>query len=187
MPASVVVAENRLLLVALGFIVVANLLPADLMEFNRPAILGGQLWRLWTGQFCHWSTLHLAGNLAAIAGLALVAGKPICRWLVLLPVAAPLLSLFLLATTPEMEHYRGLSGLVAMLVVGASLEGGTIGWILAIAWIGKLTFDIFSGTPSPLLPDGIVTSWQSHVGGLLLGLLAAAGFRLRDTRKPSRP
>ncbi len=179
-------SENRLLLVPLGFVLVANLLPAELMEFDRSAIVGGQLWRLWTGQFCHWSTLHLTGNLAAIAGLALVAGKPVYRWLILLPIAAPLLSLFLFVTTPELEHYRGLSGLVAMLVVGAAVEGGTIGRILALAWIGKLAFDIFTGTPSPLLPDGIVTSWQAHVGGLLLGLLAAAGFRLRDARKPSR-
>lgn len=177
--------ESRLLLVPLGIVIVANLLPAERMEFDRSAIVGGELWRLWTGQFCHWSTPHLAGNLAAIAGLALVAGKPICRWLILLPVAAPLLSLFLFVTTPDLEHYRGLSGLAAMLVVGAAREGGAIGRILAIAWIGKLCIDIFSGTPSPLLPDGIVTSWQAHAGGLLLGLLAAAGFRLRDAREPS--
>lgn len=180
------VSENRLLLVPLGFVLVANLLPAELMEFDRSAIIDGRWWRLWTGQFCHWSTLHLAGNLAAIAGLSLVAGKPIRRWLLLLPVAAPLLSLFLFVTLPELESYRGLSGLVAMLVIGTALEGGTIGRILAMAWIGKLAFDIFTGTPSPLLPDGIVTSWQAHVGGLLLGLLAAAGFRLCDARKPSR-
>ncbi len=179
--------ECRLLLVPFTFVLVANLLPAKLMEFDRSAILGGQLWRLWTGQLCHWSMLHLAGNLAAVAGLALVAGKPLSRWLILLPIAAPLLSLFLLASTPDLEHYRGLSGLVAMLVVGAAVEGGTVGRILALAWIGKLAFDIFSGTPSPLLPDGIVTSWQAHLGGLLAGTITAAGFRLRDARGPSTP
>jgi rhomboid family GlyGly-CTERM serine protease len=183
-----VAIESRLLVAPLAFVLVANLLPAKLMEFNRSAIFGGQLWRLWTGQFCHWSILHLAGNLAAVAGLALVAGKPISRWLILLPIAAPLLSLFLLATTPDLEHYRGLSGLVVMLVVGAAIEGGTVGRILALAWVGKLAFDVFDGTPSLLLPDGIVTSWQAHVGGLLAGIVCAAGLRLHDdARKPSSP
>ncbi len=175
-------ADQRLLLVPIGLLLVSNLLPASSVEYARNAIASGQWWRLWTGQFCHWSALHLIGNLAAVAGLVLVAGKPIRRWLVLLPVAAPLLSLFLMATTPELEHYRGLSGLVAMLVVGAAIEGGTVGRILAIAWIGKLGFDIFSGTPSPLLPEGIVTSWQAHLGGLLAGLITAAGLRLHDSR-----
>jgi rhomboid family GlyGly-CTERM serine protease len=182
-----VAADQRLLLVPIGLLLVSNLLPASSVEYTRNAIASGQWWRLWTGQFCHWSALHLAGNLAAVAGLALVAGKPIRRWLVLLPVAAPLLSLFLMATTPELEHYRGLSGLVAMLVVGAAVEGGSIGRLLALAWVGKLAFDAFTGTASPLLPEGITTAWQAHLGGLLLGFIAAAGFRLHDSRKHCCP
>ena len=41
-----------------------------------------------------------------------------------LPLAAPLLSLFLLVAAPALESYRGLSGLVGVLVVGAVLTGG---------------------------------------------------------------
>ena len=152
------------------------------MEYDRSAIFRGELWRLWTGQFCHWSPLHLAGNLAAVVGLAVVAGWPIRRWLVWLPLAAPLLSLFLLAAVPDLSRYRGLSGLVALLVVGAAAEGGAIGRILAAAYLVKLAFDAASGASSPLLPEGIVTAWPAHLGGLLLGLALALGLHRRAAR-----
>ena len=111
---------------------------------NRQAVAEGQLWRLWTGQFCHWSVLHLAGNLAAAVAICVIAGRPIRSWFTALPLVAPLLSLFLLVAVPGLERYRGLSGLVAMLVVGAAIEGGLVGRILAVAYLAKL-----GSMPSP--------------------------------------
>lgn len=159
---------------------IASLLPGEAVELNRQAAAEGQLWRLWTGQFCHWSALHLAGNLTAVAAICVIAGRrPIARWLALLPVAAPLLSLFLLAAAPAITHYRGLSGLVALLVVGAAVEGGTVGRWLAAAYLAKLGFDAFTGSTSALLPDGIAVAWPAHLGGLLLGLAIAGWLHLR--------
>ena len=112
----------------------------------------------------------------------MIAGKPLQRWLALLPLAAPLLSLALLSLLPELQAYRGLSGLVAMLVVGVAMDGGIIGRVTALAWAAKLGFDAYSGTPSPLLPAGIATTWQAHLAGLLLGVAAAAGFLHLDQR-----
>ena len=164
-----------------GLLVIASLLPGEAMELNRQAVAEGQLWRLWTGQFCHWSALHLAGNLAAVAAIGVIAGRPIVRWLALLPLAAPVLSIFLLATAPAITYYRGLSGLVALLVVGAAVEGGTVGRWLAAAYLAKLGFDAFTGSSSALLPDGIAVAWPAHLGGLLLGLAAAGWFKLRKS------
>lgn len=167
--------------VLLGILVMlaaaANLLPDESMEWSRQAIGEGQWWRLWTGQFCHWSPLHLTGNLAAIGAIALITGRGIWRWLCTLPLLAPLLSLFLLASAPALSHYRGLSGLVGVLVVGAMLDGGTIGRLLGLGYLAKLGFDALSGSSSPLLPDGIATTWQAHLGGVLLGVVTAAGLR----------
>ncbi len=179
-------AERLLLALLISLFALANLMPGERMQFDRGAIAGGEIWRLWTGQLCHWSSLHLVGNLAAVAALTVIAGKPLRRWLALLPLAAPLLSLALLSLLPELQTYRGLSGLVAVLVVGVAIDGGMIGRIAALAWGAKLAFDAISGTPSPLLPAGIATTWQAHLAGFLLGLTAWAGFLHLD-RKTASP
>ena len=159
-------------------LVTANLLPGEAVEWRRGAIGHFELWRLWTGQFCHWSPLHLTGNLAALAALAVVIGRPARRWLAALPVAAPLLSLFLLLAAPTLERYRGLSGLLGVLIVGAALEGGTPGRLIAVAYVAKLAFDATGGAASTLLPDGIAVAWAAHLGGLLIGMALAGAFRL---------
>ena len=179
--------RNVLLAITAGLVLVSNLLPGDGVEYDRAALAHGELWRLWSGQFCHWSALHLFGNLAALAGVAIIAGQAIRRWLALLPVAAPLLSAFLLITAPALEHYRGLSGLVALLVVGAAVDGGIIGRVLGLAYLGKLFFDATTGSPSALLPEGIVTAWPAHLGGILLGLVAALGFRWQASQTTQDP
>lgn len=100
----------------------ANLLPGEAVEWRREAIAHFELWRLWTGQFCHWSLPHLAGNLAAVVAIGVIAGRPIRRWLAALPMAAPLLSVFLLVAVPGLDSYRGLSGLVGVLVASRRSE-----------------------------------------------------------------
>lgn len=154
----------------------ANLLPGEIVQFDRTAISSGELWRLWTGQFCHWSVPHLVGNLAGLAALGMIAGRGLWRWLVGLLLAAPLLSLLLLGLVPDLQYYRGLSGLLAVLVIGTAVEGGRSGGIIALAWAAKLLFDAVSGAHSPLLPDGIATAWQAHWAGMGLGIMMATYF-----------
>lgn len=174
--------EPALLASLAGLFVIAGLMPSESMQFDRQAILGGELWRLWTGQFCHWSSLHLAGNMAALAALSLIGGRGMRRWLALLPVISPLLSLTLLGLLPELQHYRGASGLVAVLAIGVATEGGLIGCLVAVAWLAKLIIDALYEVGSPLLPAGITTTWQAHLAGSLLGLAIAAGFHRYDHR-----
>ena len=173
-------AEHWRLGLPAGLLLVASLLPGEAMELNRQAVAEGQLWRLWTGQFCHWSGLHLAGNLAAAAAIGVIAGRPVRRWLAALPLAAPLLSLFLLLAAPGLESYRGLSGLVGVLVAAAVVEGGTPGRLLGLAYLGNLVFDATTGSGSALLPAGIDVTWAAHLGGLLIGAALAVAFRIQD-------
>lgn len=177
--------KRMLLATLLVLLAAANLLPGEAVEWNRQAIAEGQWWRLWTGQFCHWSALHLAGNLAAVGAIAMITGRGIQRWLSALPLLAPLLSLFLLAAAPALTHYRGLSGLVGALIVGAALDGGAIGRLLGLAYLAKLGFDAMRGGSSSLLPEGISTTWQAHLGGILLGVATAAALRYRRAGKMS--
>ncbi|HRH74541.1 MAG TPA: rhomboid family intramembrane serine protease [Zoogloea sp.] len=180
-------ARRLSLVLLVGLFAFTNLMPGESMQFDRDAIAAGEIWRLWTGQLCHWSLLHLLGNLAAVAAFAVIAGTPLLRWLALLPLAAPLLSLVLLSLMPALQIYRGFSGLVAMLVVGVAMDGGLIGRVVALAWGARLVFDAIAGTPSPFLPEGITTTWQAHLAGLLLGMAAGAVFLHfdRNTASPS--
>ena len=174
--------ERALLGLLAMLVIAANLLPGEAAEWRRDAIGHGELWRLWTGQFCHWSRLHLAGNLAAAAAIGVIAGRPVRRWLAALPLVAPLLSLFLLVAAPGLESYRGLSGLVGVLVAAAVVEGGTPGRLLGIVYLGKLVFDAATGSGSALLPAGIGVTWAAHLGGLLIGAALAVAFRIHDRR-----
>ena len=172
-------AERLLLGVLAMLVTAANLLPGEAVEWRREAIAHFELWRLWTGQFCHWSLPHLAGNLAAVVAIGVIAGRPIRRWLAALPLAAPLLSVYLLVAVPGLDSYRGLSGLVGVLIAGAVLEGGTPGRLLGVAYLGKLVFDAAIGSTSVLLPPGIEVTWAAHLGGLLIGIALAVAFSLQ--------
>jgi rhomboid family GlyGly-CTERM serine protease len=88
-------------------------------QYDRQRIVEGELWRLWTGHFCHFSVEHLAWDLAAFVFLALLLRRP--PWILLLAGAVTIsVAVFLLQ--PEIAIYRGLSGLDAMLFVALALE-----------------------------------------------------------------
>ena len=94
----------------------ANLLPGEAVEWRREAIAHFELWRLWTGQFCHWSLPHLAGNLAAVVAIGVIAGRPIRRWLAALPMATTVALYF---TAPLIITVLSVVMLPALLVTEA--------------------------------------------------------------------
>ncbi len=182
-PTMAVPSRRLLLICTASLAILSNLLPPDLMEYDREAIVSGQLWRLWTGQFSHWSSLHLIGNLAAAALVIVIGGRAMRDWLSLVPAVAPLLSMFIWFAAPAIAHYRGMSGLVAFLVTGAAVEGGVAGRLLGVAYVAKLGFDVAVGGGPTLLPDGIAVAWPAHLGGIIIGAAVAAG---RHKRTASR-
>ena len=86
----------------------------DALVLDRDAVLGGQLWRLWSGHWVHLDARHAAINLAALMVMALIAGR--MRLLRPLLVASllmmPLIAALLLLTAPDLQWYAGLSGLL---------------------------------------------------------------------------
>ena len=90
----------------------ALVLPTAALDW-QPALAATEPWRWWTAAWVHWSTWHLAANLAAlalVAALGRVAAVPAVialAWVVSWPLAQ--LSLLL---RPELTHFGGLSGLL---------------------------------------------------------------------------
>lgn len=108
-------------------------LPAVLLAFaparqpwfllDRSALGAGEVWRLWSGHWVHFSGSHLGWNLAVLlaAGTWLERLRPglLLRHTL---VAAPLIGLALMACEPDLQTYGGLSGLATGIVVLLALH-----------------------------------------------------------------
>jgi rhomboid family GlyGly-CTERM serine protease len=146
----------------------------ELVVYDREKILGGEVWRLFTGHFVHLSWEHLIWDFAAFAMIgAVIEGKEMRRLGMLCFTAPWLISIGSLALEPQMYRYAGLSALAMAALVffalrqNSRLVGATI---LALA-AAKITFElttsasIFVGTASP----EIRVASLSHFTGALVG------------------
>jgi rhomboid family GlyGly-CTERM serine protease len=127
---------------------------ASWLEYHRGSIAGGQLWRLLTGHWTHFSADHLRWNVVAFAILgAALERNGRRRFLVTALGAALLLPPALWLVHPELIRYRGLSGIDSALY-------------------GALAIQLVRGRPDR-------RRWASPLAALvLLALLAKAGIEL---------
>lgn len=140
-----------------GVAVVGYWLPvlADLFVYDRRAVLDGQLWRLFTAPFVHFSASHLVYDLAVFStagcALELTARRRFGLMCVLATAGAGLLFLMMM---PELGRYGGLSGLAFGAVAGLCLSRIQSGhgdrriWAVIFAvLIAKIVVECFSGVP----------------------------------------
>jgi rhomboid family GlyGly-CTERM serine protease len=141
----------------------------------------GELWRLWSGHWVHFSASHLGWNLAVIlvVGAWLEHLRPglLLRHALL---AAPLLSIALLAFEPNLRVYGGLSGLATGVVVLLALHQLRTPDSVRLLWAGVLALvavKAFSDTShaSPWLAryeqTGVRTSAFAHAAGAISATL----------------
>jgi len=161
------------------------------LQFDRPAIAGGQLWRLMTGHLVHWSWLHLTADAAAMMGLLYVArGRPLAVPVVLAAGLAVGAAVYLWA--PDIMLYRGLSGMnfallgwVLMTLAPGDTRRAVACMALLAAVVGKVAFEMATGT-SPLphsLPDGVAVVGIAHAAGLAIGVATGAVTGLLRSRR----
>lgn len=143
-------------------------------------------WRLLTGHLVHLGWAHLAMNLAGLAVLwALLA--PVMRprhWSVVALACAAGVSLGLLAFSPGVDWYAGLSGVLHGIAAAGAVAGlrampATAGLLLAGLAI-KLAFEQAAGGDpgtARLIGDAVIV--DAHLYGALTGLVLATLLRLR--------
>ncbi|RMF83648.1 MAG: rhombosortase, partial [Nitrospinota bacterium] len=130
---------------------------APLMVYDRTAILSGEVWRLITGHWVHFSFSHLFYDLLAfgLAGwLTEYRGYPYFGLVITLSTLG--ISGALLIMEPEVTRYGGLSGVATAVLVYLTLEGllepppwrGMCITVLALT-VGKILLE--SITEQPLL------------------------------------
>jgi rhomboid family GlyGly-CTERM serine protease len=184
-PSGVVALAWSAVAVVLGFAaVLAWPVERTLLDW-QPSLVWVQPWRVFSAAWVHYSSLHLAANLAGallVGALGHVAGVPlrsVAAWL----LAWPLTQLGLLLQ-PELLHYGGLSGVlhagvavvVLHLVVAGTRTQRRIAWLLGAG----LAIKVVAETPwqGPALRQSpgwdIAIAPFAHASGVLAGALCSA-------------
>ncbi|NWF37830.1 hypothetical protein F3F96_01560 [Mariprofundus sp. NF] len=154
------------------------------LVYDSNAAVAGEWWRLWSGHLTHYTLSQLIADSGLVALLGLVLHRVISPYLfaISIIVALPLISLLLLWLVPEMNSYRGASGLAAMLwfMVGLHLivqaKSGSvpiwIGPLFILLLIAKVAGEALALFPAlSELPAGVVVAWQVHLFGMVIGLM----------------
>jgi len=188
-------ATSGLYAVAVAAVAAEIFLPAGVLEYRR-ALAFSEPWRLLTAHFVHLSFLHACLNGVALVLLGhLFADRLRPRDMAgILAVAPILVSLAFWLALPELQWYRGLSG-----VLHAIYFAGCVAWIGQTAgrarWLPIAA--LIGGTAKVLLEQPWDSSFpvhevlrvavvpQAHLIGAIVG--AAAGLVLRKRQQQAKP
>jgi len=191
--ATVALATIGLTLPAIALYLLPDL--TGLLEYDRARIAGGEIWRLIGCHWTHWSLDHLVWDVAAFATLLAASwGSGARRVIATLCGAAVAIPLAVGLLLPEMQYYRGLSGLDSALFTLVALRlfrrertsGRNIGaWSVALALMGfclKLAFEMISGTTVFVNTTEFIPVPLAHLVGGACGAIACGipGARVRQ-------
>src|SRR5262249_17256841 len=103
---------SLLLALAAVLVFISGRSVASALEVDRTAIFAGQWYRLLTCHFTHWNADHLFWDVSMFAALGFVCEQRDRRAFLLTTLGSALLvGLAVLVMCPEMNVYRGLSGM----------------------------------------------------------------------------
>lgn len=160
------------------------------LRYDRDAIMGWELWRLFTAHVVHLGWKHLLMNMAGLALIWLLFGRLLTtyQWIIITLACALAVSVGLMAFHPAIAWYVGMSGILHGLFVAgalASLAEGYRAEALLLAFVViKLTWEQVYGplANSQALAGGVVVV-DAHLYGALAGLIV--GVSLLAARRPS--
>jgi rhomboid family GlyGly-CTERM serine protease len=171
-----------LLLGALAAVIYSFPALAEALQYDRSAVLRGELWRIVTCHWTHWSLDHLLWDLAVFVGLGAACEQmDRCRYLVGLAAATILIPLSVVIFLPSLETYRGLSGLdstlFALLVVLNLDKRLSLGVGFFVAFLLKTAYELATGgTVFVSSPTDIVSVPLAHAVGAAVGILMVSRF-----------
>ena len=165
----------------------------DLLQFDRPRIANGEVWRLVTCHAVHYAPEHAARDVAGFAVLgALLERESRAVMLSALAVAVIAVAFVLWVVEPDLGVYRGLSALVFTLLgtycavaPGRGSHPPTMAVVVLVAallWIGVQWVSI--GDPGIAGSTAYVPVASAHLAGLCVGV-AAALLQGAQTRRAS--
>jgi rhomboid family GlyGly-CTERM serine protease len=155
----------------------------DALVLDIDAVLGGQLWRLWSGHWVHLDAHHATINLVALVLLAVIAARmrqlrPLL-WASLLMM--PLIGIGLLGFVPTLQWYAGLSGLLHGWAAWLLMRhGGRLAVVGAAVLVVKLIWEQSGAVGGdPMFP----VIHEAHLIGAVVGFaLALPGYQRQRRR-----
>jgi rhomboid family GlyGly-CTERM serine protease len=158
--------------------------------YDRNAIAHGELWRLVTGNFAHFSITHLGYDLVTFLIVGTIIEVRGYRYFSTLCFsAATLIGVVLYFAEPAMHYYAGLSGVATAAVTYLCLHGltekGTWRWLCVAMLVGlsaKIGIELALGN-SLLFDIGMhefVPVPLSHLVGAITALLLFVLVRLSE-------
>ncbi len=142
----------------------------DQLELQRGAIVAGEWWRLVTGHLAHWDASHLFWD--GVVFVALGSWLEKCNWrsyVGLLVAAAVVVSIGVWHLLPELENYRGLSGIDTTLFVVVATT-----YLVDCVRTGNRRMALVAG--GLMVGLGLKTLFETVTGGTIFVDAAAAGF-----------
>lgn len=138
-----------------------------------------------TSHLTHWNRSHLIFDLLAWIVLGVMVETHSRRlWVWTIGLSAPIVSLFVLVTAPEISVYRGLSGFdsalfaVAALVIHSRARQADdsvtklTALVCLLALIAKITWEWSTGSPIFARGGDFTAVPQAHLAGALAGWIA---------------
>ncbi|CAH9050352.1 hypothetical protein PSEHALCIP103_00178 [Pseudoalteromonas haloplanktis] len=189
--------QPRYVLPPLCLIVLSTLLASlgmnNELEFNRPLIEQGQLWRLFTSQFVHANWVHLGLNCAGIALIWLLHGEYTTpkQYSFNIALLALWCGLGVYWFCPTITIYTGLSALLHGVIVWGAIKDVTVGlksgYILFIGvWI-KLILEQVNG-PSAEIGQLIqsTVAVDAHLIGAIGGVILAVPLVVKHIKNDTK-
>lgn len=153
------------------------------LRYDRSAILTGQVWRLFTGNFVHLGLGHLTEDLLGYLLLWLLFEDALPGWRcpVLIAVGALAVGIGLLLGDPGLEWYVGISGALNTVWAAGAMRlmrrRDRIGWVLGLFLVAKLIYERFLGPlPWSEATTGGAVVVDAHLYGALAGAVAGLIF-----------
>ena len=169
---------------------------ATLLQYDRSAIAAGEVWRIITSHWIHWSFDHFLWCVITFVALGAVCERINREGFILsVLLSAILIPAFSWFADPAMELYRGLSGLCSTVFMVAALqmmrqalaENNRWGLVLpacaVLLFLGKIFFEFANGSAVFVHNSDIFTPVpQVHLAGCLIGLITVFFMRLNGQR-----
>ncbi|OKY25557.1 rhombosortase [Thalassotalea sp. PP2-459] len=150
----------------------------QLFEFDRSSLEQGQLWRLLTSHMLHTNHLHLLLNLAALALLFLLHRRYYYRYEfpLLMFIAAIIVSVGVYYSSPELQRYVGMSGVLHALFIWGAIQDikqkDHTGYLLLAGVLIKVGYEQLFGASEQLanMIDANVAI-DAHLWGIIAGII----------------
>jgi rhomboid family GlyGly-CTERM serine protease len=169
------------------------------LAYDRDALAAGELWRILTGHWVHWSRGQFLWNVGTFLVLGLVCeARGRLRFATCVLGAALAVPAAVFVLVPEMNHYGGLSGIESALFALAAVDlirerwsrmdrtAAVLGIALGLGFVCKIAWEmatggaVFAGDLGP----GVAPVPVAHMAGAAVGIVAAFGGKGHRGHRP---